>query len=198
VFAAHRDLDQASGRDTPVQRKLIYKDSYANIARFLWPLGAALFRKTDIRWNESRVVWEVMEYFFDFLATDAKVVFTDIVVVKIRHHDSGARITNRFAHYEPAVTGCFFAEQKQKLINRKCLNFERAAALDFRILPNAYQLLRSGRSGEADFLFEKVSWHQLLKYDWCRIGSMAWIAGWGGRKLGPRSFYYMNKILGRA
>jgi glycosyltransferase involved in cell wall biosynthesis len=197
VFAAHCDLDHASGRETTVQQKLIYQDSYANIARLFWPTGAALFRNTELRWNETRVVWEVMEYLFEFLAAGRQVAYTDFMVVKIRHHDSVGRITNRFDHYEPAKTGRFFAEQKEKLINCGCLNFERASALDFHILTNAYQLLRGGRSQEADRLYDTVSWHHLLKYDWCRFGSMAWIAGWGGRKLGTRSFYYMNKILGR-
>jgi glycosyltransferase involved in cell wall biosynthesis len=198
VFAAHWFLDQDSGQETSVQRNLVYQDSYANIARFLWPVGAALFRRTDLRWNETRVVWEVMEYLFNFLAADRLVAYTDVRVVKIRHHNSATRVSNRFDHYEPAATGWFFAEQKQKLINCGRLNFERASALDFRILPNAYQLLRVGRTEEADLLFEKVSWHQLLKYDWCRIGSMAWVAGYGGRILGTRGFYYMNKIFGRA
>ncbi len=197
VFAAHWFLDQEFGQETSVQRNLVYQDSYANIARFLWPVSAALFRNTDLRWNETRVVWEVMEYLFEFLATGRSVSYTDTRVVKIRHHHSATRITNRFDHYEPAASGWFFAEQKQKLIDCGRLNFERASALDFRIFPNASQLLRDGRTEEADLLFEKISWHQLLKYDWCRIGSMAWVAGYGGQKLGTRGFYYINKFLGR-
>ena len=108
--------------------------------------------------------------------------------MRIRHHDSTTRITNRFDHYEPFLTGRFLTEQKEKLKSNNRLNFERASALDFHILRNAYQLLVHGRSAEADSLFEAVSWQQLLKYDWCRIGSMAWVAGFEGRKLGPRGF----------
>jgi hypothetical protein len=77
------------------------------------------------------------------------------------------------------------------------LNFERASALDLHILGNAYSLLRAGQAEKADSLFDQISWCNVRKYDWCRFGSLAWVAGLGGQKLGTRGFYYFNKLLGR-
>jgi glycosyltransferase involved in cell wall biosynthesis len=206
VFGAHCDLYQDSGRTERARRRLVYSDSYANIARFLWPTGAALLRKSGPNWNENRVVWEVMEYFLDFLGPGRQAVFTDAVVMTVRQHDSPTRITRRHPHYDPAITGFFFAEQKDKLVKSGRLSFERASALDYHILGNAYRLLRRERTVEADRLYGKISWDKVRGYDWCRFSSLAWLALYGGQKLGMRgfqnlgmrSFNYLNKIWVKA
>jgi hypothetical protein len=138
-----------------------------------------------------------MEYLFEFLAPSRRTVFTDFVTVRIRHHDDPNRITKRFQHYELAMTGHFFAESKANLIREGRLNIERSSALDFHIMANAYALLRVGRHDEAELLFDKISWTDVGGYDWCHVGSVAWAGRWGGRKMGTRSFYYLNKFLGR-
>jgi glycosyltransferase involved in cell wall biosynthesis len=199
VFGMHCDFDDETGREwrTP-HRKLMYHDDYANIARYLWTHAAALLRKSDLQWNEQRVVWEGLEYLLGFLASGRQAVHTDRIVVRLRQHKSDARLSYRFDHFEPASTGRFFVEQKAKLERSSSLNFERASALDLHILGNAYSLLRAGQAEKADSLFDQISWCNVRKYDWCRFGSLAWVAGLSGQKLGTRGFYYFNKLLGRA
>ena len=78
------------------------------------------------------------------------------------------------------MTGAFFVECKEKLRLCDNLNAERASALDFHILANAYTLLRSGRGREADQLIDKVNWPDVPHYDWYHFGSLSWAIYWGG------------------
>ena len=198
VFGTFGNFDELSGQENLAVRKIMYRDSYANVARLLYVQGSFLLRKTDLRWNEQRVIWEGMEYLLDFLAPGREATFTDFVVVKARQHQSPNRKSCRFDHFEPAMTGRFFAAQKAKLRNSKRLNFERESALDFHILGNAYALVRADRFSEADELLREISWSNVMKYDWCHVGSLPWVAHWAGPRLGTRAFYYVNKLIGRA
>jgi glycosyltransferase involved in cell wall biosynthesis len=198
VFAAHYDLDQASGTEVPIRRNLVYCDGYANVARFLWPVDAVLLKKTDTRWNENRFIWEVMEYLLDFLAADHHGVFIPFIAAMVRHHTQPGRISARFDHHDPRITGTFFSECKTKLEKSGKLNVERASALDFHLLRNAYALLKAGNSTEADMLFDRINWADVCDYDWCKVGSLGWAGHWAGRRLGTRGVYYINRILQRA
>ena len=198
VLGAISSFDHVSGKHTePLTIELVYRDAYANAARFRWFQGAALLRNTDLRWNENRTIWEGLEYILDFLAPGRRTEYTDSLIVKVRQHGSATRISSRFDHFEPAMTGAFFVECKEKLRLCDNLNAERASALDFHILANAYALLRSGRGREADRLIDQVNWPDVPHYDWYHFGSLSWATYWGGRRCGSRSFYLINKLLGR-
>ena len=198
VLGAISSFDHVSGKHTePLVIELVYRDAYANAARFRWFQGAALLRNTGLRWNETRTIWEGLEYILDFLAPGRRTEYTDGLVVKVRQHGSATRISSRFDHFEPAMTGAFFVECKEKLRLCDNLNAERASALDFHILANAYTLLRSGRGREADQLIDKVNWPDVPHYDWYHFGSLSWAIYWGGRKCGSRSFHFINKVLRR-
>jgi glycosyltransferase involved in cell wall biosynthesis len=198
VFGSHSNFNHRPGRERSAPRKLKYRDDYANAVQWLWVQGSVLLRNTDLRWNESRVLWEGMEYILDFLADERSVVYTDLIVVWVRQHQSTGRISNRHDHFEPAMTGAFFSEQKSKLANRNGLNFERESALDFRILGNAYALLRVGRRDEADTLFREINWSNVPKYKWYKIGSLPWAGYWAGPRVGTRVFCFANKLIDRA
>jgi glycosyltransferase involved in cell wall biosynthesis len=198
VLGAVSSFDHLTGEHTgPLTIKLVYRDAYANAARFRWFQGSALLRNTDLRWNEQRTIWEGLEYILDFLASDRRTEYTESLVVKVRQHGSTTRISSRFDHFEPAMTGAFFVECKEKLRLCENLSAERASALDFHILANAYALLRSGRGREADRLIDEVNWPDVPRYDWYHFGSLPWATYWGGRRCGSRSFYLINRLLGR-
>ena len=198
VLGAISSFDHASGKHTePFTIQLLYRDAYANAARFRWFQGAVLLRNTELRWNENRKIWEGLEYILDFLASGRRAEYTDQLVVKVRQHGTATRISSQFDHFEAAMTGRFFVECKEKLRICDNLNTERASALDFHILGNAYALLRSGRGREADQLIDKVNWPDVPYYDWYHFGSLSWATYWGGRRCGSRSFYVINKLLGR-
>jgi glycosyltransferase involved in cell wall biosynthesis len=198
IFGAHCNFDNNSHRETLVPPKLMFQDGYANAVRCLWVQGSFLMKKNDLRWNESRVIWEGLEYLLDSLALGWRAAYTDKVVVKVRQHQSDTRISSRFDHFEPAMTGSFFVEQKAKLQKNNILNLERASALDFQILGNAYALLRAGQPEKANLLFRQISWSDVAKYEWYQFGSLVWAGCCLGPKLGARIFYYANKLLGRA
>jgi hypothetical protein len=137
-----------------------------------------------------------MEYMLDFLTPmNRRAAFIGETVIKVRQHSSPHRITSRFDHFEPGITGLFFAEQKTKL--GRNINFERASSLDYFICSNAHSLLKSGRFQEADGLLSEVSWEQIKFYDWYHFGSFAWAGKRLGRWLGPRTFVYAKRALGR-
>jgi glycosyltransferase involved in cell wall biosynthesis len=197
VVAAHINLDEASGAQELVLKRRHYSDSYANAVDALWVQGAVLMRNSTLRWNENRTVWEGMEYILDFLAPQRTVAYTDFPSAQVRQHQSPTRISCRYDHFEPGLTGAFFSEQKSKLMADGKLTFERASALDRRILGNAYELLKKGHGKEADTLLAKVSWGQVTKYNWCKVGSLAWVSSYIGKKMGSRCFHYLNRAVGR-
>jgi glycosyltransferase involved in cell wall biosynthesis len=196
VFGSYCRFDE-KGQERPWSLKLPYVDSYANIARCLWFQGAALLRKTDLRWNERREIWEGMEYLLDFLTEAHTAAYLGSTIVKVRQHNDPNRMSRRFDHFEPGLTGRFFAEQKIKLTNCNRLKFERASALDYWILTNAYGLMKEHRWKEADALFAEISWENIAAYDWYHAGSLGWAGRIGGRRLGTKAFFYVNKLLQR-
>jgi glycosyltransferase involved in cell wall biosynthesis len=186
------------GPDRRVQGRLHYpKDAYASCVRMLTVLPAVLLRRSEVRWNEGRAVWEGLEYMLQALAPCAGIPYVDEVVVDVRQHDSPERFSTRHDHFEPALTGAFFAEQKAYLRQQQRLTAAREEALDQRIIDNACALVRSSRSEQAVALLEAVSWERVGSYDWFRIRSFAGLTRFLGPRLGSAVFHRVNRALGR-
>ncbi|MDE2578303.1 MAG: glycosyltransferase [Hyphomicrobiales bacterium] len=197
VLARHVDFDDRTGIESPCVYRLAYRDAYANACRNIWFQGAVAVRRTPLQWNENRTLWEGLEYLLEYLAPpETRAAFIEDVVTKVRQHRSADRLSSRFDHFEPAMTGAFFVERKNRL--GPDIGFERASALDYRIASNANSLWRAGRASEAAPLLDAISWAQVQRYDWYRAGSFAWAVKRLGRRLGPRLLLAANRALGRA
>ena len=151
----------------------------------------------QLYYHKTRMPWEALEFFLDYLAPGRSAVYIKELIVNTRQHKDPERLTVKYNHFEPFNTGLFFVEKKQQLSDNLLINIERAAALDARILGCVHSLLRSGRSREAQELFKTVSWELMDRYVWLRPGSFAWCSRRFGFP-GAKSFIAVNRIFGRA
>jgi hypothetical protein len=174
-----------------------HHDAYASCVRGGLVNGCSLLARSECRWNERRSVWEALDYLLRCFAPGAALGYVDAVVVNVRQHDSPERFSARRNHFEPAMTGAFFAEQKALLARDGLLSFARAEALDQRIVANACVLVRGGRMAEAESLLAAVSWSQLARYDWYGAFSFAGAVHRLGPRLGGAAFHHLNHALGR-
>ena len=150
--------------DTPAARQVIlprqrYGDPYANCVEQMWITGTALLRNSRMpRFNETRMPWEALEFYLDYLAEGRSAVYVNNTIVNSRQHEKPDRLTIRHNHFEPRYMGDFFAEKKKQLKLSGLLNDERIAALDKRILSCVHSLLRQGLEADAHRLFSMVNW----------------------------------------
>jgi glycosyltransferase involved in cell wall biosynthesis len=178
--------------------KLQYQDPYANCVDLGGVLGSVMIKYYgDIHYNETRMPWEALEFFLDYLAPRRSAVYIEELIVNTRQHNNPERLTLKYDHFEPLSAGLFFAEKKLHLSESSLINVERAAALDSRILSCIHSLLRRRRLQEAKELFETVSWGLMDRYAWVRPGSFAWCSQRFGF-LGAKSFIAVNRVIGRA
>jgi glycosyltransferase involved in cell wall biosynthesis len=182
----------------PIALQSVALEPYSAAVRLPAFHSTFLFRRTQLRWNEARVLWEALEYVLNFFETGRSLAYTDTVVTHVRQHDSPDRITVRYDHFEPLETGRFFAAQKDHLRSLGQLLPVRECVLDEKICSNAYGLLRRHQPHAADELLAHVNWKRLTSYDWYRPFGFAGASRWLGPRLGSRAFYRINHLLGRA
>lgn len=196
AFGFWRNVEEGTGATSVVIPPAPYRDGLANAVAGGWMPGSFLMRRAIVApFDPALTLWEVVVFECDSLVGGGTVAGCDAVVVNIAQHADPIRISNRYDHFEPLMTARTFAGLKARLAARGLLTDERIAALNERLLPCLYGLVRAGRP-EAREVYDTVEWAGPFGPGSCRPASFAWCARWGGLA-GARGFMALNRMIGR-
>jgi glycosyltransferase involved in cell wall biosynthesis len=175
-----------------------YADDYlASLLKQPPVISSFMVKRNQQNWNEDMHVWEVFNYLFSLLSKGYFVGFVNKAVVKIRQHQTPNRISVKYNHFDPFITGNVFADYKNELFKLNKMTYARYEVLDQAILANSYSLLRCGEVEKCHQLNQYISWDKINRYSWFKLTGLSGFAWLFGYKLGMSIFVNLNKIMGR-
>jgi glycosyltransferase involved in cell wall biosynthesis len=143
-------------------------------------VSAFAARRPWPEWDESMKVWEVSRWQHRVALLHPRCAVVNSVVTRIRQHRTESRVSLTHPHFDPAVTGRFFVEEKDWLRRESALTPLREEIIDRWLVACAYGCTRVGRLHEATQILAAVNRAALPRYRWFRAtepASFAWLAG---------------------
>lgn len=188
------DLLDGNPVPQPSDRISKFSDPLAALIGAWWPISCVLLRKSEVRWNDSLKVWEVIDYFLRHILNGFVVATCDTHVCVIDHSRRDTRVSLRCGHYEPEIVLSMFRHFKQTIIEHGRGNREVFCETDRIILSAAYSLARSGKFVD---LGNDIARRSLPTYDWYKSFGLSGFCRIFGVGMGIGLFARLNLALGR-
>ncbi len=155
-------------------------------------------RRNTHPWYESRVPWEVFDYFLTLAASGFSMKYIPHVIARIRQHDNPGRLSIVTNHFDPLRKGELYVAFKKKLKERDLLTSLRERVLDQEIVSNAYSLCRADKGSDAMTLVRSINPAHLRSYDQYKRFGLYDIMERFGPERGMKWFSRANQWLRRA
>jgi hypothetical protein len=162
-------------------------------------VSAFAARRPWPEWDESMKVWEVNRWQHRVALTHPRCAVVDSVVTRVRQHRTESRVSLASPHFDPGITGRFFAEEKGWLRRESALTPLREEIVDRWLVACAYQCTSAGRLDEATLILGAANRASLPRYRWfgaTRPAGFAWVAGITGLRMHTRLSSFLRVARG--